>query len=373
MAVRIIKKSWWVDFTINHTRHRIRSPENSRAGALAYEATLRQKAARGESIESITRAQPHEYVFEHFAWKWFEDYVVPNNKQQEQRMKTYILRSALIPFFGKMSIERITTRDVERYKAEALKEGVSKKTVNNRLAVLGKCVRTAYEWFRFAAIPPKIVLLKCPPPKTNYLSADECALLLSNADGVIQEMILTALRTGMRQGEIRALQWPSIDWQSRTILVRHSLNDRTKTLEPPKNNRERQVPMDTGVYELLFRRKKDTGFVFLNEDGTPFDSQRLIRQLNKVREKAGMRKFGWHVLRHTFATQLGMNRAPLHAVQKLLGHSTIIMTMRYAHVDEAGLRAAIDLLNPKQAVNANFGQPVGNQWVETIQRETRNT
>lgn len=372
MAVRKLRNSWYVDIRSNRQRRRLKSPENSRTGALAYEAVLRQKLARDESIDKPDHAADAAQTFEQFAQKWFEEYVVPNNKQQEQRMKTYILRSSLIPFFGKLPVGQITTHHVEQYKAQALKKGASKKTVNNRLAVLGKCIRTAYEWFRFPGTPPKITLLKCDPPSTNHLSADECELLLSNATGVIREMILTALRTGMRQGEIRGLQWSSINWENRTITVRHSLNDRLHVLESPKSNRERHIPMDVDVYEALFRRKKETGYVFLAEGNTPFDSQRIIRQLNKVREKAGLKKFTWHSLRHTFATQLGMRGAPLHIVQKLLGHSTILMTMRYAHVDEGGLRAVIALLNPKQALNANHGQPVGNQWIEAMQQETRN-
>lgn len=367
----MIKKSWWVDLRINHTRYRKRSPENTRTGALAYEAYLRQKLARGESIDKPEGTVQAAQTFEQFAWKWFEEYVVPNNKQQEQRMKTYILRSALIPFFGKMSIEKITTRDVERYKAEALKK-VSPKTVNNRLAVFGKCVRTAYEWLELSGIPPNIQMLKCPPAKTELLSQEECELLFANMEGVVREMLLMALRTGMRQGEIRALQWSSIDWRNRIITVRHNLNDRTHLLESPKNNRERPVPMDSDVYEILFRRKKATGFVFLDVDGKPFDSQRILRRLHKVREKVGLRKFGWHAFRHTVGTLAMDNGANLHDTQHLLGHSDIKTTMRYVHVRLSGLRATVALLNPRTAIGSEFGQPVGNQWIETIQRETKN-
>ena len=372
MAVRMIKKSWWVDIRAGHTRHRKRSPENSRTGALAYEAVLRQKLARGESMEKATHVAQQEPTFEQFAWNWHADYVVPNNKHQEQRAKMYALRSSLVPFFGKKRIDQIMTHDIERYKAQMLEKGLSRKTVNNRLAILRKCIVTAYEWLKITEALPKIKQLKCPPPPTNYLSPDECTLLLSHATGIVYEMILTALRTGMRQGEIRGLQWSSIDWENRNITVRHSLNDRAKKLESPKSNRERHIPMDIDVYEMLFKRKRATGYVFLSPDNGPYDSQRLLRQLEKVREKAGLREFTFHTLRHTFATQLATKGAPLHVVQSLLGHSTIVMTMRYAHVAPSALRTAIDMLNPRQAVKANFGQPVGNQWIETIQQATTN-
>lgn len=370
MAIRKIKKSLWVDFRHEHVRYRMRSPENSQAGAKAYEATLRQKLARGERLEAAEATQK-AHTFAQFAEKWFNDYVVPNNKHQEQRMKRYILNSSLVPFFGKMPLEKIATQHIEQYKASTLKQGVNPKTVNNRLAVLGKCIRTAYEWLEIKGVSPKVKLLKCPPPQTNHLSPDECAVLSSSAEGVVQDMILTALRTGMRQGELRGLQWSSVQWENRTITVRHSLNDRTKRLESPKSNRERHIPIDTDVYAVLFRRKKDTGYVFSDADGNPFESQWVIRRLNEIRSKAGLRKFTWHTLRHTFASQLAMKGAPLHAVQALLGHSSISTTMRYAHVAPSALRTAIDMLNPRTAMHTAFGQPVGNQWTDAIEQETK--
>src|SRR5262245_54296174 len=121
MAVRKIKNSWWVDFRAHHARYRIRSPDNSRAGAEAYEATLRQKLARGESIAQRSEEIPPDQTFEQFAWKWFDEYAVPNNKFTELRMKKAALRSSLIPFFNKIPIKRITAHDVEQYKAHCLK------------------------------------------------------------------------------------------------------------------------------------------------------------------------------------------------------------------------------------------------------------
>lgn len=363
----MIRKSWWVDFRADHTRFRRKSPENSKAGAQAYEALLRQKLARGESLDQVADTTEQTQTFAQFAWKWHESYVVPNNKHSEQRAKKYILQSSLIPFFGKLPIEQITTQHLEKYKAQSLKEGIARKTINNRLAVLSKCIATAYEWLKLSGAPPKVAWLKCPPPHTNFLSADECTLLLSHAEGAIREMVLTALRTGMRQGELAGLQWASIDWQNRSIAVRQSRNARTGKLESPKSNRERHIPMDADVYETLFKRKQDTGYVFL-DNGSPFATHRLLRELREVRYKAGLRPLGWHTLRHTFATQLAKN-SPLHVVQALLGHSTIATTMRYAHVAPSMLRSAIDMLNPKTAVNANFGQPVGNQWQATQQKE----
>jgi integrase len=270
-----MKKSWWVDFWANHTRYRKRSPENTRAGALAYEAMLRQKLARGESIDRPEHAADKGHTFAAFAEKWFAEYVIPNNKFSEQRTKKYVLSASLVPFFGRMQLSEITAHSIERYKVRLLKEGVTPKTIKNRLTVLNKCLNTAYEWLELGAAPPKIKWPKCPPPCTDYLSPGECELLLSHADGAVREMLLTALRTGMRQGELKGLQWSDVDWQSQNIVVRHSRCDYRKTLGSPKSNRERYIPIAVDVYEMLYKRKRSTGYVFLDVDGEPFDTLSL--------------------------------------------------------------------------------------------------
>jgi site-specific recombinase XerD len=127
--------------------------------------------------------------------------------------------------------------------------------------------------------------------------------------------------------------------------------------------------MDIDVYEMLLRRREDTGYVFLDADDQPFNGNRLATGLSRVRRRAGLRKVGWHTLRHTFASHLVMRGVPLTAVQLLMGHSTITTTMRYAHLAPSTLRAAIDMLNPKTAVDADFGQPMGKQWLEVQKKE----
>jgi integrase len=369
MAVRTINGSWWVDFRANHQRYRIKSPKNTRAGALAYEATLRQNLARTGSIKEPEQAPRQDQTFEQFAWRWFDEYVKSNNKYSEQLSKKYALSSSLIPFFGRMPIGQIKSHDIERYKAQQLQKGFKNKTIANRLTILNKCLVTAYEWLELEGAPPKIKWLRWTPPEIDYLSPDECELLLSHADGVIFEMVLMALRTGMRQGELRALQWSSIDWLTRSVAVRHSRDDHQRLLVPPKNGRTRHIPLDTDVYALLYARKRNTGYVFLAPDGQPFTSDRLHDAMQRLCREAKFRRIGWHTLRHTFASHLAMRGVPLPAVKELLGHAAITTTMRYAHVAPSTLRSAIEMLNPKTLVGTDFGQPVGNQWQEMQRNE----
>ena len=360
MAVRKIKKHWYVDFRVEYRRYRIPSPENTKAGAEAYQAHLRQKLAHGESIGKEALSSKPAETFGKFVPRWFEQYVVPNNKASEQRAKRYILNTHLVPFFGRVSLPQITAQHVEQYKAHMTGK-ITNKTINNHLSVLKKCLGAAYEWLSLAGTPPKITWLKCTPPKIDYLTREESDLLLENAEGVVYEMLLTALHTGMRQGEIKGLQWGSVDWENQIITVRHSRNDYTKELDSPKSNRERHTPMTYDLYQTLLKRRKATGYVFLDADKHAFDEQRLRARLDKVCKKAGLRHMGWHTLRHTFASQLVMSGASLAEVKELMGHSTITMTLRYAHLAPSTLRSAIDLLTSKQAIGRSFGQPAGNQ------------
>jgi integrase len=356
----MIKKSWWVDFRAGPARYRKRSPENSRAGALAYEALLRQQLSRGVSVAEVENQRRHNTPFAQFAWERYKTYVVPNNKFSEQYAKHNILKSSLVPHFGEMTLNSIGTNHIEQFKARALNDGVKNKTINNRLAVLAKCLRCANDWYGITV--PKIQMLKCPPPETDYLTPAECDSLLSNTEGQLREMILVGLRTGMRQGEIRGLQWSSIDWHNQTLRVRHSLCSRSRLLTSPKSNRERRIPLDVDLYEVLFRRRRNAGYVFLNPfREAPFTAHRLEEDLRIACKAANIRNVGWHGLRHTFATQISLTRTPITVLKELLGHSSITTTMRYSHVPSAALREAITLLNPRNAGIADFGQPVGNQ------------
>jgi integrase len=331
---------------------------------------LRQKLVRGEPIDKPS-PQPNGLMFKEFAPKWLAEYVVPNNKPGERYNKEKILQSSLVPFFGRTPVNSITSHQIEQYKALLYKTGISPKTINNRLTILRKCLETAYEWLELNGTPPKIKWLKCPPPETDYLSEEEGGLLLSHSAGTLHEMILLGLRTGMRRGEIVGLQWSSIDWQNRSITVRHSRCDYTKELGTPKSNRARHIPMDLDVYADLFKRKRSTGHVFLDDNGMSFNGKYLERRIKELCKAAGLREIGWHTLRHSFASHLAMKGVPLNAVQILMGHSNIATTMRYAHLAQSTLRTAIDLLNPRTALSVRFGQPVGNKWVEAIEQERK--
>lgn len=339
MGVRKRDNRWWVDFSFNETRYRKPSPENSRSGAQAYELVLKRRLARGEPIDGRKEDQT---TYKDFAANWFQVYVKNNNKHSEILSKEKILRVHLLPFFGQYKLTAITNIDIEKYKAKKIESGLNPKTINNQLAVLRRSFNIALEWGVVKSCPV-IKKLKTPPQDFDFLSVEESRLLVNSANGVWRDMINIALGTGLRFGEIKALTWKDVDFKKRELTIRQAFAE--GVLGSTKSNRIRRIPMTESVHETLSGLKKSGGYVFAGKDGKPMEQSTSIRRLQRICKQAGIRKIGWHVLRHTFASHLAQSGANLVAVQNLLGHSDIRTTMRYAHINGAVLREAINILN----------------------------
>lgn len=358
MSARKLRSSWWADFRHQGERYRFRSPENSKAGAQAYEAALRQRLARGEGLKKEVHGKDSDKRFERFASLWFDRYVRVNNKPSEQRIKESILRMYLLPFFSGRSLEEIKNQDIEAYKGYALKKGVSGKTVNNQLMVLGKLLRSAQEWGFLDAVP-RIIRLKVISQRLDYLTEDECRLVLAcPIEPHWKLMILLALRTGMRLGELLGLDWSDINFDLNLITVRRSIVE--GVVGTPKNHRERHIPISPLLRQELWRVREKIGWVFRRLKGEPFVHWHATTALKRVCRQIGLRRIGWHTFRHTFASHLAMKGIPLPVIQSLLGHSSITMTMRYAHLSPTALHSAIARLEEGESAEQKFGQQVGN-------------
>lgn len=351
MSVRKIRNSWWADFRFDGLRYRKKSPVNSKGGAKDYESLLRQKLVRGEPIDETKKEANSD--FQQFAWNWFDVYVKNNNKHSEIVSKESILRSHLIPFFGSLRLEKIESKRVEEYKRKTAKTGLCNKTINNHLTVLRKCLNTAQEWGALKNVPV-VKLLKVQPQKYDYLTEAESEVLINEARGVIQEMIRLALKTGLRFGEIIALDWQDVDLERKMLAVNKSISK--GVMGSTKSNKARYIPLSSDICEMLRGKGGKFGFVFIKATGEAIKQVPCCKALWGACKRAGIRKIGWHALRHTFASRLAQKGVSLKAIQELLGHSDIKTTMRYAHLSPTELRSAIDVLEPTE----NFGQPAGN-------------
>lgn len=339
MTQRLIGASWWVDITHHRKRYRLKSPDNTKKGAQAYEALLRRRLAEGEPIEGKKEIQAKRQSFETFAWFWFKTHVQVHNKPSTIAKAKSVLGRKLIPFFGHLAIDSITTLDVERYKAHQAKQGLVNKTINNELCVLGKCLRDAKKWHNLASIP-EITRLKVPPTNYVFLEEEEAAKLLQHLSGVWFEIVYSALKTGLRRGELQGLCWPDINLDAQTLTVRHNWCPVTRRLLSPKGNRTRTIPLTQDVAAMLARRKRSEGYVFTLQKAV-IDPHSMSEQLALASTKAGLPRITLHMLRHTFASQLAMKGVSIAVIQQLLGHTDIKTTMRYAHLSQNSLIEAV--------------------------------
>lgn len=347
MVVRKRGNKWWIDFMFDRTRYRKPCPENSKTGATAYEMLIRQRLARGESLRAKKEIKLISFI--EFSKQWMKDYVEVNNKNSEIESKKMILRAHLIPFFGNRALAEITNQNIEQYKAQKLYENKSAKSINNHLAVLRKLLVTAEEWELLNKIP-KVKLLKVMSKDADYLTIEDCNKLLASAEGVWKDMILFAINTGLRYGEMVALKWRDVDFKKRMIIVEHSI---VKDIpqDSTKSNRIRYVPIIDEVFEMLLNRKIYTRgeYVFYERDGKFLKREFCRNKLNGISKRANLRRIGWHTLRHTFASHLAEKRITPNVIKDLLGHSDIRTTMRYAHLDSSALREAIKVLEKPKA------------------------
>jgi integrase len=253
---------------------------------------------------------------------------------------------------------------MEELKAAKLRAGLSPKTINNLLGVLSKCLRTAEEWGELDRVP-KTKPLRVPPQRFDFLSIEESDRLIRAVPAYPWDaMVVVALRTGLRIGELIGLEWPDLNLETRILTVRRSIF--RNEIVSPKNNRIRHIPLTEQTCRILLPARAPSGPMFSRGGSIRLDDQLARRAMRRLCKQAGLRPIGWHVLRHTFASHLAMAGVSIKVIQELLGHSDVRTTMRYAHLAPSSLHEAVQVLDPKQAADDILGHSVGNTLPVTV-------
>jgi integrase len=351
-------RSWMIDFqyidpcTKTVRRHR----KIAKGVANKREACIRERELR-EALETPPpppEQQAKDARFGDFAGHWLT-IKETDLKPTARRGYEQILRVHLVPWFAGKRIREITVEDIQHYKRAKLRtedKGLAPKTVNNHLGVLSSLMEDAVAW-RYAPANPVKSVKKCLPDRTAedflFWTADESEHFLEAVKQIRPRWLpfyTTALRTGLRLGELAALRWENIDFERNRIRVKASISDNKKGL--PKNDKFRTISMSPHLRVILAELKLASGGkgrVFVCDKGGVLNSNRVKTSFQRCAKAAGVPRIRIHDLRHSFASQLVNFNTSIYKVQKLLGHADVKTTMRYAHLSPEAEDDAVAVLD----------------------------
>ena len=290
---------------------------------------------------------PSTVTLAEFAAKWMAERIRLSHADTTQRNYETSLRLHLLPTLGEKKLREIRGADAASIVAGLRAAGRSVKTTNLVVGVLQALLNDAVEMRAIAANP----LVGFKPLREElkefhfWTESEIRQFLTANRADPLFPLYLTALNTGMRRGELCGLKWDRVNLAVRQITVTRTL-DRYRLKESTKSGKKRVVPMNQEVHGLLSGLWKAQGseFIFREEDGSPIDVVHLDRRFKAAQRRAGVQPIRFHDLRHTFASHFMMKGGNVYDLQKILGHSTVKMTERYAHLSPTHLDDAIRIV-----------------------------
>jgi integrase len=340
-------KVWWMRFNYNGKQVRRSTEVTNKKTAERIHAKVLTEIEEGKWFERLPGEEKtlaelmHKYREEHTAIN-----KAPSAYKKEQSPIKHLLR-----FFEDMKLTEIRSKHVAAYKKARVDEGAAPKTINNELILMGHAYKLAmreWEWVRENPVS-NVSKLKVSNFIERWLKPKEEARLLAASPDWLQDIIIFAVNTGLRQGEILKLSWDRIDFQRQTLTILEQKNGERDTL--PLNEKATEVLRARGKVRLL-----NTNLVFLSQAQTALDASNIIRAFHKARKEARLTDLRFHDLRHTFATRLVQAGVDIYKVQKLMRHKSPQMTQRYAHHNSESLRDGVEVLDQISTILAQSDQ-----------------
>jgi integrase len=319
------KGKWWVDYTINGIRKR-KPVSTRRDEAVQVLARIRsdmlQKKYAIHTDMKITLLE--------FSKKYLRDYSKPSKAPKSFESDVILMRN-LIEFFGGMFIADITDLYWDQYRAlrktqkvRNRERMVSNTTINREGALLRGMLNKAVQWGFLTHNPIKKMKMFKEVPRDRILSKKELKSLIDNSSGFLRSIIVVAMNTGMRIGEILTLHWDQV------ILEDSNLEDSFISIIGPKEKVPRRIFMNKNLRELFVELLKNRG-----SDKWVFENPLTGRHLTTIRtawtnlkKRCEIEDFRFHDLRHCFATY-ALDHGDIYSLSKILGHARITTTERY--------------------------------------------
>ncbi|MCC6738933.1 MAG: site-specific integrase [Planctomycetia bacterium] len=242
------------------------------------------------------------------------------------------------PAFGSMTLREVKAADVQKYADRRLRAGARPASVYQEVCSLSGVFREALKADLVERKPVKLVKKpRIENTVVRFLSPEEEANLLAHAAPWLRPAIVISIHSGLRAGELRRLAWADVSFERGTLTIRHT-----------KSKRDRVVPMNATLRETLtaIPRRLHQPCVLTGPISGKAMNWFNGEAWRTALKRAGVERFRWHDLRHTFASRLAQAGVPILAIKQLLGHTTLAMAMRYAHLQEKNLREAVGVLDP---------------------------
>jgi integrase len=338
---------WQYDFWVDGKRYRGSIPEaRVKAQAERAEIKIRDSAYEGIYGKSIDAPKLRDFIAETF---------LPWAKANKRTWVHDEFRSRpLIEAMGSKTMDEISPILVEKYKrdrrASKTYRGTQRapSTVNRELELLSKIFSLAIDQGLAIQNPcAKVKRLREDNERNRYLSDDEETRLLSVLIGrrkSLRPLVVLAIHTGMRRGELLSLRWANVDLARGLIHVMNSHREQTKS------GHSRSIPINQIAREelvSLHQQSDDTEYVFVNrQTGEPRTDVKT--GFRSACRDAGVNDFRFHDLRHTAATRLGDAGVDARRIMAILGHRCIQTSARYTHATDEGLRRAVETLAQRQ-------------------------
>lgn len=330
---------WWVSYTDSSgKRVRRSSGTTERREAEGLEAKWKLDAFQEKQWDKEPERTFDELMLA---------YLKVTSKTKRSAPRDHFSAKHLYPFFSERDVSTFSPSDVRSYINFRQEAGVQPGTINRELGLWSAAInygRSELEW----DIPNPVQgrRLKEPEGRVRWLNHAEAVCLVKMSGKEIQashlsDFIQLALNTGARSGEMLGLEWKRVDLSQELIHL---------APENTKSGKRRSIPINEGARQALLSRANfrathcpASQWVFSHQDGRRVQS--VKRSFKTACRRAGIEDFHIHDLRHTCAAWLVSAGVPLPEVRDLLGHSSITMTERYAHLAPENVRSAVARLD----------------------------
>ena len=295
--------------------------------------------------EFIKKKEGDNLTFDAITTKWLEHKKILI-KESTYSNYVYSINKYLLPTFKDMKLKKLQNYNFNEY-IEMLMESLSSKTIRDIICVLKSILCFAEDEYNYNFKKHKIICPKIDKDNLVVLSKREKTRLENYClkENTLRSIgIVICLNTGIRVGEICALKWKNIDLEKNELHIKHTLQriydkDQKKTkiiIDKPKTrNSVRNIPISNKLHEILKELRKeykDDDF-FLTGDTEKYIEPRTYQYIFKdILRKSKIKKYKFHILRHTFATECIEVGMDVKSLSEILGHANVEITLnKYVH------------------------------------------